>query len=67
MLNWARCKRGECGGGGGGGGERGEGVKHKMLYVGRRPGMFESGPLWPVQSGFLLFSPCTAKSSQTDI
>lgn len=42
-------------------------AKHKMLYVGSKPGMFESGPLWPVRPEFLLFSPCTAKSSQTDI
>lgn len=45
----------------------GTGAKHKMLYVGSKPGMSESGPLWPVQPGFLPFSPCTAKSSQTDI
>lgn len=38
-----------------------------MLYAGSKPGMFEPGPLWPVQPGFLPFSPCTAKSSQTDI
>lgn len=42
-------------------------AKHKMLYAGSKPGMFESGPLWPVRPEFLLFSPCTAKSSQTDI
>lgn len=33
MLNWARCEGGR------------EGAKHKMLYIGSKPGMSESGPL----------------------
>lgn len=51
MLSWARCEKAEC----------------KILHAGREPGMFETGPLWPVQPRFLPCSPCTAKSSQTDI
>lgn len=44
-------------------GEMGEGeAKHKMLHVGRKPGM--SGPLWPVHSRFLLFLLVQPKTSR---
>lgn len=60
MLNWARCKRGECGGGGGGGGERGEGVSTKccMLVEGQEClSLAHFGQSSPDSSFFLLVRP----------